>query len=70
MPRPPPPDAALTNNGKPNLSLIFLASSYDETPPLEPGTTGIPAFLTVSLAVILSPIICMCFAVGPMNSIP
>ncbi len=38
--------------------------------PVEPGTTGTPAFRTVSLARILSPIRSMAAAGGPMKESP
>ena len=45
------------------------ASASEETPPSEPGTTGMPSRLAVRFASILSPIRRMCSARGPMNSI-
>ena len=68
MPRPPPPAAALTSTGKPISRAIASASASDVTPPSEPGTTGMPSFLAVRLASILSPIRRMCSALGPMKS--
>ncbi len=69
MPRPPPPAVALMSTGKPICLATFIASASFATAPSEPGTTGIPSFLAVSLASILSPMIRMCSEVGPMNVI-
>ena len=46
---------------------IAIASSSGPTAPSEPGTTGMPSFLAVFLASILSPIRRMCSAFGPMK---
>ena len=54
MPRPPPPDAALTRTTA-NPAPI-LASSFVLTAPGEPGTSGKPAAAAVIFASILSPI--------------
>ena len=50
MPRPPPPEAALTSKGKPISTASFCASSIVSTAPGEPGTRGSPAFAAVILA--------------------
>ena len=70
MPRPPPPAAALIRTGKPISSAAARASSSVVSAPAEPGTTGMPAFITACLAVILSPIIWMCSGLGPMKVKP
>ena len=69
MPRPPPPAVALISTGKPIALAIFIASGSLVTAPSEPGTTGMPSFLAVSLASILSPMMRMCSDVGPMKVI-
>ena len=46
------------------------ASSMSPTPPSEPGTTGMPSALAVRLASILSPMMRICSALGPMNLMP
>ena len=69
MPRPPPPAAALISTGKPISLAIFIASASLVTAPSEPGTTGMPSFLAVSFASILSPMMRMCSDVGPMKVI-
>ena len=48
------------------LGLVEVARS----PPSEPGTTGMPSSFAVSLAVILSPMMRICSAEGPMNLTP
>ncbi len=55
IPRPPPPAAAFTSTGKPISRAIRVASSLVVTAPGEPGTTGMPSFLAVSLAWICPP---------------
>ena len=69
MPLPPPPPEALINIGNPIFLQIFLASSISETPPSEPSITGNPYFFAIFLASILSPIIFINFAEGPINFI-
>ena len=49
MPRPPPPAAALTRTGKPIACASDTASSSDDKPPSEPGTTGMPSRSAVRL---------------------
>ncbi len=66
MPRPPPPAAAFTSTEAIFLA-IAIASSSGPTAPSEPGTTGMPSFLAVFLASILSPIRRICSALGPMK---
>ena len=48
---------------------ILSASSVSLTPPSEPGTQGMPSRRAVRLASILSPMMRMCSALGPMNAI-
>ena len=67
MPRPPPPDAALTSTGKPMSLAIRMACASSVMAPSEPGTTGIPRRLAVDFASILSPMMRMCSDVGPMK---
>src|ERR1700722_20408738 len=67
MPRPPPPDAALSINGKPTSRARRNASASEATPPSEPGTTGMPSASAVRLAAILSPIRRICSGRGPMK---
>ena len=52
------------------VSAAAMASSTVETPPSEPGTTGMPASFTVCLALILSPMTRMCSGLGPMKVMP
>jgi hypothetical protein len=66
----PPPAAALIKTGKPISPAILVASASEAMPPSEPGTTGMPSFLAVRLASILSPMRRMCSAFGPMNWTP
>ena len=70
MPRPPPPAAALTIRGKPMALDASIAASTVSTSPSEPGTTGMPASLTVCLALILSPMTRICSGLGPMKVMP
>ena len=53
-----------------NRTLPVWYRTKSETPPSDPGTHGTPSSLIVSLAVILSPIMRICSAVGPINFIP
>ena len=69
MPRPPPPAVALIRTGKPMSLATFIASVSLVIAPSEPGTTGMPRLLAVSLASILSPMMRMCSDVGPMKVI-
>ena len=47
-----------------------MAASTVSTSPSEPGTTGMPASLTVCLALILSPMTRICSGLGPMKVMP
>ncbi len=67
MPRPPPPADAFTINGKPISRASFKPSSSDVTASGLPGTTGKPASCITRRASILSPIMRITFADGPMN---
>ena len=49
---------------------IDFASDNDFTPPSEPSITGSPNFFAIFFASILSPIIDIIFALGPINFIP
>ena len=44
-----------------------MASTSSVTPPSEPGTQGMPSRLAVRLASILSPMMRICSALGPMK---
>ena len=68
MPRPPPPAAALISTGYMMRSATSRASSSEASSPTEPGTSGTPRSAMVVLAVILSPIMRICCAVGPMKT--
>jgi hypothetical protein len=46
-----------------------LASSSSVMPPSEPGTHGMPRRFAVRFASILSPMVRMCSAFGPMKQI-
>src|SRR5438552_15812459 len=67
MPRPPPPAAALRRTGKPSACATDIASSSEDKPPLDPGTTGMPNRSAVRLASILSPMSRICAGFGPMK---
>ena len=69
MPRPPPPAVALISTGKPIALATFIASGSLVDGAVGAGTTGMPSFLAVSLASILSPMMRMCSDVGPMKVI-
>ena len=68
MPRPPPPNAALTSTGKP----IRAASASRSTsgPTVTPGSTGTPAASISALARIFEPIDAIASGVGPTNVSP
>ena len=61
MPLPPPPAAALSMTGKPIFFAAASAASAFGKPlplgPLSPGTTGVPAAVTVLRASVLLPIL-------------
>ena len=70
IPLPPPPAVAFKITGYPiSLAKVFASSTLSNKP-LPPGTTGTPALIMVSLAVILSPILLIISGVGPINLIP
>jgi hypothetical protein len=52
----------------PISAATFRAAISLATPQSDPGTTGMPSATAVRLASILSPIIRMCSALGPMNA--
>ena len=70
IPFPPPPAVAFKITGYPILFANFKASGMVSNNPSPPGTTGTPALIIVSLAVILSPILFIISGVGPINFIP
>ena len=74
MPLPPPPAEALMSTGKPMRWAASWARVASGKPwplgPLSPGTTGTPAAIIDPRARVLSPIIRMALAGGPMNVIP
>ncbi|MNV02563.1 hypothetical protein D3C71_928020 [compost metagenome] len=71
MPRPPPPPAALTITGYPIPAAIArIASGSDGSSVSGPGTQGTPASIMALLAAILSPIVAMALASGPMKVSP
>ena len=70
IPFPPPPAVALRITGYPISFAKPFASSTLCKRPSPPGTTGTPALIIVSFAVILSPMALIISGVGPMNLIP
>ena len=74
MPLPPPPAAALISTGKPIFFAATSACSAVGKPspagPLSPGTTGVPAAVTVLRASVLLPIFRIASADGPMKVMP
>ena len=70
IPLPPPPAVALIITGYPISLANFLAAVTSSNKPSPPGTTGTPALIMVSLAVILSPMLLIISGVGPINLIP
>src|SRR5258708_1473820 len=69
LPGPPPPPEALMMTGYPTAAAsrrISFGSSGSG--PSEPGTHGMPAFFMVALAMILSPIVRIDSARGPMKT--
>ena len=70
MPRPPPPAAALISTGYITSRATSRASSRLSSAPRLPGTSGTPSRRMASLAAILSPMMRMCSAVGPMKASP
>ena len=70
IPFPPPPAVALMMTGYTISLANFFAASTLSNKPSPPGTTGTPALIIVSFAVILSPILLIMSGVGPINLIP
>ena len=68
MPRPPPPNAALTSSGKPTVSAAAARSPSLVT--VIPGSTGTPALAIRALAVTLSPIAAIVSGAGPTKISP
>jgi len=69
MPRPPPPNAALTSSGKP-IRLISASSGGWSPSIVMLGSTGTPAAAISSLAAILEPIASMASGGGPTKISP
>ena len=69
MPRPPPPAAALTINGKP-ISRACSSALPKVIAPIEPGTVGTPASFMALIAETLLPINRMCSGCGPTKVKP
>ena len=70
IPRPPPPEDALSTTGKPSRSPCSSASSTLSTGPPFHGTTGTSASSAMRLDVTLSPRRRIVAALGPMKVIP
>ena len=70
IPLPPPPPAALISTGYPISLHNDFASATDFTPPSDPSITGKPYFFAILFASILSPILEIKSALGPINLIP
>ena len=70
MPRPPPPNAALTISGKPICAGDLAACGGSVTGSSVPGTTGTPAFWASLRAAVLSPSRSRRSALGPMKVTP
>ena len=68
MPRPPPPNAALTRSGKPTLAAAADRSPSPVT--VIPGSTGTPASAIAAFAATLSPIAAMVSGAGPTKISP
>ena len=68
-PRPPPPDAAFTNSGKPITAAASCASAGDITTP-DWRSTGSPASLAASRARILLPVSSSTAGGGPTKTSP
>ena len=68
MPRPPPPNAALTSNGKPTSAAAASRSVWSVTVML--GRVGTPASAMAALAAILSPMASMVSGAGPTKISP
>ena len=69
IPRPPPPAEAFIITGYPIFRAEIKASSSESMAPSEPGTTGTPAFIIISLAFDLLPILSILLESGPINFI-
>ena len=70
MPLPPPPADGLTNTGYPTSSAPAIRSASVRPGRDTPGTTGTPNADTAALAAILSPMVWIAAAGGPMNAMP
>ena len=68
MPRPPPPNAALTSSGKPTSAAAASRSVWSVTVTL--GRVGTPASAMAVLAAILSPMASMVSGAGPTKISP
>ena len=70
MPLPPPPADGFTNTGYPTSSAPAIRSASVRPGRETPGTTGTPNADTAAFAAILSPIVWIAAAGGPMNTMP
>ena len=70
IPLPPPPAEGLTNTGYPTSVAAEINWASERPGFAMPGTTGTPDAETVVLAAILSPIVVIAPAGGPMNAMP
>jgi hypothetical protein len=68
MPFPPPPADGLISTGNPTPASAAVSSSSEIPGAPAPGTTGTLAAATAALARILSPMIAIAEAEGPMNA--
>ena len=68
MPRPPPPNAALTSTGYPTVSPAAITSSPAVT--VAPGRTGTPACSMSALAASFEPMASIASGVGPTKVTP
>ena len=70
MPRPPPPNAALTSSGNPTASARAARSRVSSAGTVAPGSTGTPASAIRALAATLEPIAAIVPGSGPTKISP
>ena len=70
MPRPPPPNAALTSTGKPIRAASATESRSSSARPCTPGSVGTPAAAISALASIFEPMAAIASGDGPTNVSP
>ncbi len=70
MPLPPPPAAGLMSTGNPTRSAPAMRAASSRPGSAMPGTVATPRDSTACLAEILSPIVSIAEAGGPMNTTP